>query len=624
MKHLRSLLTSIIAIVMVFAMSGLALAEGADGYYIKLDSKDTHEYKVYQVLIGTLANPNAENENELGNPAWGEDVIANPGDVNAFIESITKTQDGKPVDEQTVANLVYEKIDKDKGRPGKLTKDSPMTGLQTGYYIMVDVTKLTDDKETSLDTQARHVVRVVNNIDGMAIKWGSTEVEKVIAGDTLGKGEAKSYTPGVHVDNVSVGDIVNYEIVASIPANADIYNYFYFIINDTLDKGLDLKADSIEVTIDEVDIDDVKLVKDTDYVLKTGDEAIPCSFQIGLNDAKRYHGKKVVVTYSAVLNKDAEMGQIPNKNTSYVKFSNNPNHSYDGENHPGFPAEADDKAMGETPKTVTETYTTGIEIQKVDGEGKVLTGAKFKLSGNSIEKALTVTEKFVEDANGDYYKLKDGTFTKDKPTQDGQYMEKAASGATSGYVVDASYEGEGKVEIDNIIYRPYAPDMDADKDIYVLYIGNGYLYESTDVKYKKEVVKTLGDADVNGEEISIEKEVDANGLVRFDGLGATDQNGYTITEVVTPDGYNTLDPITVTVTFKKDGDNNYWTFSGSRVIGTYDSNEGIYKIKIQNNKGTALPSTGGIGTTIFYIVGGVMVAGAVVFLLTKRRVSGNE
>jgi fimbrial isopeptide formation D2 family protein/LPXTG-motif cell wall-anchored protein len=46
--------------------------------------------------------------------------------------------------------------------------------------------------------------------------------------------------------------------------------------------------------------------------------------------------------------------------------------------------------------------------------------------------------------------------------------------------------------------------------------------------------------------------------------------------------------------------------------------------QIQNTKGAQLPSTGGIGTTIFYIVGGLMVAGAVVFLLTKRRVAGNE
>ena len=43
--------------------------------------------------------------------------------------------------------------------------------------------------------------------------------------------------------------------------------------------------------------------------------------------------------------------------------------------------------------------------------------------------------------------------------------------------------------------------------------------------------------------------------------------------------------------------------------------------EVVNKQGTEMPSTGGIGTTIFYVVGGVMVVGAVVFLLTKRRVN---
>lgn len=37
---------------------------------------------------------------------------------------------------------------------------------------------------------------------------------------------------------------------------------------------------------------------------------------------------------------------------------------------------------------------------------------------------------------------------------------------------------------------------------------------------------------------------------------------------------------------------------------------------------TVLPSTGGIGTTIFYIVGAILVVAAAVFLITKRRMSG--
>ena len=41
--------------------------------------------------------------------------------------------------------------------------------------------------------------------------------------------------------------------------------------------------------------------------------------------------------------------------------------------------------------------------------------------------------------------------------------------------------------------------------------------------------------------------------------------------------------------------------------------------KINNQSGTELPSTGGIGTTLFYVVGGVLVVGAAVLLVTKKR-----
>ena len=44
-------------------------------------------------------------------------------------------------------------------------------------------------------------------------------------------------------------------------------------------------------------------------------------------------------------------------------------------------------------------------------------------------------------------------------------------------------------------------------------------------------------------------------------------------------------------------------------------------VKAKNETGTELPSTGGMGTTIFYVVGGILVVGAAVLLISKRRMS---
>ena len=44
-------------------------------------------------------------------------------------------------------------------------------------------------------------------------------------------------------------------------------------------------------------------------------------------------------------------------------------------------------------------------------------------------------------------------------------------------------------------------------------------------------------------------------------------------------------------------------------------------VQITNNSGTELPSTGGMGTTIFYVLGSILVIGAAVLLVTKKRMS---
>ena len=106
--------------------------------------------------------------------------------------------------------------------------------------------------------------------------------------------------------------------------------------------------------------------------------------------------------------------------------------------------------------------------------------------------------------------------------------------------------------------------------------------------------------------------------------GLDDSVTYYLYEIKAPDGYNmATDP----VTFKIDAEYND---SGSETEEGYPKlivdetlvNE--FKINIVNQTGTQLPSTGGMGTTLFYIVGSVLVIGSAILLVTKKRMTNDE
>jgi len=165
--------------------------------------------------------------------------------------------------------------------------------------------------------------------------------------------------------------------------------------------------------------------------------------------------------------------------------------------------------------------------------------------------------------------------------------------------------------------------------------------------------------DANG---SSEVVTAADGTIKIRGLD--EDKTYTLTETENPnEGYNMLaEPVTLTlyedttgtITYTPatayDANAEYYTKSGDTyTAATVDqatfeaAAEGTYYTKsesstsaydtaaadpdtwtdVQNNKGTILPSTGGIGTTIFYIIGAILVIGAGVLLVTRRRMNAN-
>lgn len=103
-----------------------------------------------------------------------------------------------------------------------------------------------------------------------------------------------------------------------------------------------------------------------------------------------------------------------------------------------------------------------------------------------------------------------------------------------------------------------------------------------------------------------------DGKINFVGL---DSGSYKLEEVKAPQGYNAL---TAPIDFTISG-----TSSNSKGQVSYKLNneDATGCINVLNNAGTTLPGTGGIGTTIFYVLGSILVIGAVVLLITKKRMS---
>ena len=113
----------------------------------------------------------------------------------------------------------------------------------------------------------------------------------------------------------------------------------------------------------------------------------------------------------------------------------------------------------------------------------------------------------------------------------------------------------------------------------------------------------------------------------FTGLGA---GTYILTELKTLDGYNLLkDPITITVNAKTKTESGKTVFDGWEVKKgetalSANATSFLYEFEVENATGVELPSTGGMGTTILYIGGSILVILAAVLLITKRRMNAED
>ena len=571
MKHMKKLVSVLLTLVMTLVLAVPALAAG-DTSTLTINTTNGHTYSVYQLLTGDVSGL-TNGSGTLSNVKAGENLKSDTT-VDAFLTAII----GKTGAE--LGDTAYSYVEGAAKYTVNGTGSAVKTTVENGYYLVVDAYTASGDKPTDgSDTASRYMVAVVGDTT-MEPKVSTPGIDKKII-DT----DANAAIDGENkkTDTAAIGDTIEYEITGTVP-NTEGYTYYYYVVHDTLSEGLTLDQSSFVVKIG-----DKTLTKGTDYYVYFGEATN--SFELALENLKALvdtadNGVSVdsaiSIKYNATVNDKAEIGKIPNTNTAKLEYSNNPGSSTRSDaaaDKPGTPGTG--AATGVGPKKITKTYVTALTILKVDGNGEKLTGAEFTLTGNNLNKVIVETNTTFREATegetADYYKLKNGTYTKTAPI---------SSEGAEGY--------------------------NADK------------YESTTPEYVRVTTVTTS-TEATGTPKQIVGTVNAEGYVIFTGLNA---GTYTLSETKTPSGYNTMSDITFTISATQSSSSNVEggsiTWSSDNATIVLDGTNGVFDTTIENLPGTVLPSTGGIGTTLFYVLGSILVLGAGVLLVSKKRMSSGK
>lgn len=484
MKRLKKFAGLLLAVTMILAYSVTAFAAG-NGSITITNAVPGQVYTIYRILDLESYDSTTNAYAYTANSDWLDWLKTQTQyvEITDDGQNYVTWKDGADAAEFAKAALAYAEeagiqpvntATAGAAAEGENRTTVAFTGLDLGYYLV----------DTSLGTLCS--LDTTDDDAEITEKNDVPSTEKKVQEDSDG-------TWGLE-NTAQIGDTVNFRTTITAQPGAENY-----VLHDAMSEGLTLDQDSIAVE---------GLTEDTDYTVAFDGFEDGCDFEITfdqdyLNSIEEE--TDIVVTYSAVLNEDAEIFENPNTNETWLDYG-------------------DESNTESTPPSTTETYSFSFDIVKTDNDLKLLDGAEFELydaqtGGNKIA--------LVDEGNGAYR-----------------------------VATDDEEEAEG---------------------------------------FKSAVI------------------VAKNGQATVKGLDA--DTTYYLEETKAPDGYNKLaERVEVAI------ENTNLSTSLEGDVWTDDDGG----VQITNISGALLPSTGGMGTTLFYVGGGILMAGAAVLLVIRKSRSREE
>jgi len=379
-----------------------------------------------------------------------------------------------------------------------------------------------------------------------------------------------------------IGEDISYTVKTQIPAYGEVYQSPEFWIKDTM-NGLKLNADTVTIS------KPTGLTEGTDYVITEADAGYTIEFKAAYLKTLKA-AQEVEVTYSAKVIKNSTLAIDWEKNEVSIEFSHNPQN------------ESDKKLKKDT----TQHYKFTIDGD-IDGTGSYLKGKKHAevvkvgVDANGLPITETVVKSDVTEANEWKSPLADAEFKLYTDSEcKVEYQPLKADGTNDDKLVIKS-TADGRMVI---------PNLDA---------GTYYLKETkAPAGYIMQTAAKKIEIIAHTTEKNITEYWNGSGWLTAAEYATLDADGKAACEACT---YST--DILTSYDVKIDGETTstyHFTNDGKSTDITF-VDEGTIELPspFTNTQGTQLPSTGGVGTTILYIGGSILVLAAVVLLVTKRR-----
>lgn len=615
MNTLKKLFSLCLALMLVLSLAVPAMADEEPATYTITinDAKPAHTYEAYQIFTGTLLDGSKDQDDSttgliLSNIQWGAAIGENGGALVTALKADTVTityTSGNSVittnlasifssvneNSETVAadvaailsgtNLPVEVVDRFAEVVGyynsnahvylescqgastynTVTKEHTISNLPVGYYLIKDQEGSQTGKH---DFYTKYMLQVVHSLTVQpkgSIPIVDKEVNKTLGG---------TYT---EANSFDINDDVFFKLTGTLPENLGAYTTYKVEFVDTLPKGMSFRelrqieimdhdGNVAYVIYDKTQHGDTLPTGVTSSAVTTNTADGTKNWTLTIADLKSLYSAlapddKIVVKYVAYLNRNAEIDE-PNANIVVMNYSNNPSGA----------------GTGTTVEDYAHAFTHKFSVEKIEtgASDKKLADVKFLL--------YFTRSHAVEDT---------GNTVPNTDTKEAEVVTKTYyAQVITEEMVTAGVKVNG-IEV-------------TDDDVGVVY---GW---TEDVKLASVL------------------DTDSEGLFSIRGL---DSGTYYLHETETNAGYNLLTNdvrITIETEFDKLDTSEAsvkvtYSVGGSAngSLGTEGASTG--HIIVENSKGNTLPTTGGVGTTLFYVIGGALVIGAVVMLITKKRMS---